>query len=276
MLELGNYKLEINVKDKEVKDKLFDKRQEIIKIAVNWEGDTTKDQIVYNKIWTYKEEPAFTVGLGKMGKEYYRPNNMNANDMRPTITNNGKIVEGVKGDFNDIFNLMESITGENKENVLLAFAVLFLRNAFLLDHKIIDGKYCYEPDTELLKYICEGRSSYESVPMEVYIHFLDAIALNEDVKYWTKGKLNKSTGVGRENNMKTYVYYICCLLNKEPWSKFVYKFMRGRGVAALSNNDVAKNFPALGLKYRERKQESGKIPSQPITITEIKDQESKK
>ncbi len=270
MINFKKYKFDINADDTTFRDELFDKRQELIKIAVSWSGNYMKNQIIYNKIWTYKEEPAFTVGLGKMGKEYYRKNK-NVNDMRPTITNNEKLMGNVKGGFNDIFELMFLL--REKKAVLMAFVVLFLRNALILDHKIIDGKYCYNPDAKLVQYICKRCPEYERVPMEVYIHFLDAIALNEDVKYWTRGQLNKSNGIGRENNMKTYIHLICCLLNKEPWSEFLYQIM-WYGVAPLSNEAIATNFPELKIQYKlpitKRKR-----TVQSTSITKTIDQEPK-
>jgi hypothetical protein len=49
-------------------------------------------------------------------------------------------------------------------------------------------------------------------PIEVFLHYLELIALNEDVKYHTLGHDVFGTGVGRYNNLMTYVIIIDILI----------------------------------------------------------------
>ncbi len=238
---------------------IFVKRKEIIKLAIAWEGEEGEGKYVSNEVWKYRKDPSFVVSLCKYGKEFYRDGDRkNINDMRPSVVKNGEILQSVKGGFNDIFRLLEMCKKRKQDKVLRAFAVLFLRNVFLIDHEDPSGGYyIYEPNEELVQFICDKQQEYEGVPMEVYIHYLDAIALNEDVKYYTKGKLTSlKRSVGRENNMRTYLYYICCLLSHIDWSEYIYKLITSRGVAPITNKDIAKSFPEffkIGYKPRKSK-----------------------
>lgn len=205
--------------------------------------------MIFNNIWEYAQDSSYKVSLGKYGKEFYESgqtgnNQKNCNDMRPSVLKDGVVIDSVRGGFDDIFRLMEScLSKPNSKDLLVAFATLFYRNALLIDHRIdnIDNKhyYIYEPPRQLLDLICSSISSYEGIPMEVYIHFLDAIGFNEDVKYFTQGKLQKKTGIGRENNMKTYTHDACCLLGHTSWADFIYKLIRSYGVSPISNQEMA-------------------------------------
>ena len=282
MINLTNYALNVKVDSPAFKREVYEKRLDLIDIALGWPGSATEGTMIFNNIWEYAQDSSYKVSLGKYGKEFYESgqtgnNQKNCNDMRPSVLKDGVVIDSVRGGFDDIFRLMEScLSKPNSKDLLVAFATLFYRNALLIDHRIdnIDNKhyYIYEPPRQLLDLICSSISYYEGIPMEVYIHFLDAIGFNEDVKYFTQGKLQKKTGIGRENNMKTYTHDACCLLGHTSWADFIYNLIRSYGVSPISNQEMASFFPELGIECNERRRRVRSAASTPISITQIIDQ----
>ena len=272
MFTIKDFSIGRNIDDHTFRNAVYQKRIKLIDIAINWSGETTENEFIFHNIWKYPNNASYQVSLGKYGKEYYQSgstgnNQKNCNDMKPTVLFNNTSVPTVRGRFDDIFRLMESCGHDT--DLLKAFAVLFFRNALLLDHNITNGNYSYEPPKKLIDYICRKKNEFESIPMEVYIHFLDAIGLNEDVKYYTQGKLLLNKGIGRENNMKTYVHDICCLLGFTKWYDFIYSLMRGYGVAPISNKNMADFFPELAIEYKEPRPRASRERTENLIIKDI-------
>jgi len=189
--------------------------------------------------------------------------------MMPSVFKNGAIVDSFRARFDDIFALLEDLGHSGKTDAVRALSLLFYRNALLLDHEIINGNYSYHPNQDLVDYICASIPEYEGVPMEVYIHALDAIGFNEDVKYYTRELLQKKTGVGRENNMKTYSYAAACVLGNENWAGFVYKLMRGYGVAPITSKMFADFLPEANVTFKEGVKRTKKAKSEKITVVKF-------
>ncbi len=283
-IDLSNFAININVDDKDFKNSVYEKRIQLIEIALGWKGMTPKNNFIVHNVWQYPSNPSYKVSFGKYGKEYYeievaaykgKPDNeipdkvrKNCNDMMPAVFKDGVIVDSFRARFDDIFALLERCGHNGQEDVVRALSLLFFRNSLLLDHKIEDGNYHYCPPQELVDYICNNIPEYEGIPMEVYIHALDAIGYNEDVKYYTRGLLQKKTGVGRENNMKTYSYAAACALGYEYWAGFVYKLMRGYGVSPITNKMFATYFPEAGIEYNEGVKRGRKAKSEVIVVAE--------
>lgn len=285
--ELTKFALNVNLDDKSFKNDVYDKRIDLINIAIAWEGATPKDTLVIHNVWVYPKDSSYKVCFGKYGKEYYDvpasyketpdaliPNEVrkNSNDMKPAVFKDGVIVDSFRARFDDIFALLEECGRKGKRDVVRALSILFFRNSLLLNHKIVDGKYYYCPPQELVDFICNNFPEYEGVPMEVYLHALDAIGYNEDVKYFTQGKLQEKKGVGRENNMKTYSYAAACVLGDENWAGFVYKLMRGYGVAPITNKMFATYFPEANVNFKEGTRRAKRRNSDVITVTKMIDQ----
>lgn len=271
-MNLSKFSINQDVDNRDYKGDIYNKRLELINIATEWPGSEEKNHFIIHKIWEYPVDPSYSICFGKYGKEYYEIKNgvqKNANDMKPCVFKDGQIVDSFRGRFDDIFALLENLHRDGKDDVVRAFAVLFFRNSILLDHSIVNGEYYYTPDQELVDYICENIPEYEGIPMEVYIHVLDAIGYNEDVKYFTQGLLQKKTGIGRENNMKTYSYAAICVLGHENWAGFIYKLMRGYGVAPVTNKMFAQYFPEMGIAYRESTPRAKRVNSEIITVDSV-------
>lgn len=286
-IALDNFAINQNVDDKNFKDYVYNKRIQLINIALGWEGITPKNNFIVHNVWQYPLDPSYKVGFGKYGKEYYDiedsnykgkpddeiPNGArkNCNDMMPAVFKDGIIVDSFRARFDDIFALLEICGKRGMTDVVKAFSLLFFRNALLFDHYIDNGNYCYRPPQELVQYICENIPEYEGVPMEVYIHALDAIGFNEDVKYYTRGLLQNKKGVGRENNMKTYSNAAACVLGNNNWAGFIYQLMRGYGVAPITNKMFSTCFPEINVGYNEGTKRGRKVKSEIINVINVID-----
>ena len=284
VIDLSAFALNVNLDDKLFKEGVYNKRIELINIALGWEGATPKNNFIMHNVWKSPTEPSYVVCFGKYGKEYYdivsaaykgEPDDQipdkarkNSNDMKPCVFRDGVIVDSFRGRLDDIFALLEECGRQGLNDVVKVLSVLFLRNALLLDHYVANGNYCYMPPKELVDYICANVPQHEGIPMEVYVHALDAIGFNEDVKYYTQGKLQKKKGVGRENNMKTYCYAAACVSGYEKWAGFAYKLIRGWGVAPITNKMLAAYLPELNVSYKKSAKRAPKSNSEIITVQE--------
>lgn len=251
MFNLQDYAISLQLDDRQFREETYQKRISLINLATQWPGETERFEFIFHSIWQCPSEPSYKVSLGKFGKEYYEMKDgkpKNSNDMYPSVLKDGQVVSTVRGRFDDIFLMLEQ--AKDDPELLSAFATLFIRNSLLLDHSFDQEVYTYAPPRTLIEYITAKLPEYEGIPTEVYIHFLDAIGFNEDVKYFTQEKLSRSNGIGRENNMKTYANYAACLLGKKPMADIIYSLMRGMGVAPLKNSEIASFFPFLNVTYR--------------------------
>ena len=269
-LDFTRFAINANLDDKTFKEEVYNKRLELIQLAIAWEGTTPQNHFIIHNVWKYPADPSYIVCFGKFGKEYYE-NGKNCNDMKPCVFKDNAIVDSFRGRFDDIFALLEDCGKRGMTDVVKAFSILFFRNALLLDHNNNGGTYNYCPPQELVDYICTHYPTYEGIPMEVYLHTLDAIGFNEDVKYYTQEKLQKKTGIGRENNMKTYCYASACVLGAENWAGFIYKLMRGYGVAPITNQMFSNFCSEANVTYNTPRIRTRRVNSETISVERFVD-----
>ena len=282
-IDLSSFAINANVDDKDFKDGVYSKKIELIQLALGWEGATPKNNMIIHNVWKYPVDPSYVVCFGKYGKEYYEFKSQasssgadldenarkNCNDMKPAVFKDGTIVDSFRARFDDIFSLLEDCGRQGMTDVVRALSILFYRNALLLDHEVVGGKYCYYPPQELIDFICAHVPEYEGIPMEVYLHALDAIGFNEDVKYYTQGKMQRKKGIGRENNMKTYCYAAACVLGYENWAGFIYQLIRALGVAPITSKMFADYFPEANVSYREIQRRPKRANSELIKVVKF-------
>jgi hypothetical protein len=144
--------------------------------------------------------------------------------------------------------VLESI-GKASPYALELLGCLLFRSAFLLDHKkqnpdSIEEIYRYCPNEEVVKKIAEAIPDAYGVPPEVFLHYLDAIALNEDVKYYSKGRNLERESVGGRNNLLTYVKIITVLSGKQSLSEITGPLLRS-GVNPISQQGAIESLPHL-------------------------------
>lgn len=217
-------------------------KQELINEAVSWPGDPIEGQFIFTKVW---ENGNFSVQFGKYGKEYYRTERRNINDMFPAVFENGEINE-FDASFRAIFRLVENLYINHDNEAILVLACLFIRNAFLVDHERINGNFRYNPPQVAIDFLEQRIGSHHGVPMSAFMQYIDAIAWQEDVKYTTLGK-KITNDVGRTNNMLTYARFCACLLGRSSYAEMLNKY--SMGVSALPKNEIAQTFPELKTSY---------------------------
>ena len=88
--------------------------------------------------------------------------------------------------------------------------------------------------------------SFNGIDTEVYLRYVDIIAWNEDVKYWTL-EYDLKKGPGRQNNMLTYAHIAAVLLGKSSLSSLCMSLIRGLGVAPIPVNEIKTVFTELNL-----------------------------
>lgn len=205
-------------------------------------------------IWTSKDN-VYSVGFGKFGKEYYSSvitwkdghKGNNPSDMKPLVKKNGKVVD-FDGSFDHVFNFFQHIQRACGDEVLEMLGCLMVRDAYLLDHKAVSGKYYYSPNENVVSAIMARCPEYDGISVEAYLHYIDAISQNEDTKYSTLGYETK-LGYGRKNNLLTYAHLIAVLLGRASLSKLCGAFSRPPiGVAPISLDLMKEAFPMLNIR----------------------------
>ena len=218
-------------------------------------GDSIENQI-FQLMYSIQ---GYSVGIGKPGKEFFSENikyqsgvkSNNPNDMAPRLFIGGDLVQ-YDGSFEAIFK--EFVRIHDSVESLQILGALLYRNAFLLDHVKVNGNWRYQPPNEAIEKIKEKCNTFLSLPVEVFLHYLELIASNEDTKYDTLGyDINK--GFGRRNNLLTYANVINVILQKHYLSEedFLLSFMSfaGRltsppsGLNPITNKKAFASFPQL-------------------------------
>ena len=228
-----------------------DAKFERIDNSINFPSGNSLETKVYTTIWRDSE---YFVKLGKPGKEVFRKlkvdekgwaiGKLNTNDMTPTMYRGNQIIEK-PASFTEIFAELIRLNETNKESLEL-LGCLFFRSAFLLDHIKRGNNWCYEPSEEVINKIESDVGTIAGLPVRLFLHFLDALAWNEDTKYFTTMDAKKlMDGVGRINNLLTCVHLITCLLGKTDLASFLGKFAQMRGVSVLTPATFIEALPHL-------------------------------
>jgi hypothetical protein len=182
----------------------------------------------------------FEIFAAKPGKEASRKKNPNIYDLHIYIKENNKEMPELGKSFKDIFKSLEDIKEHEKALDLMAY--ILIRNAFCYDH---NNSYDYLPSNILIEEIKKDLDQIHGLPVDVFLHFLDLIASNEDVKYSNKGN-SLGQGTGRRNNLLTYVNVIALLQGKIKMWELIGALSSGAaGVAQISTKSLYKNFPLI-------------------------------
>ena len=225
-------------------------RQKSVQDAAALEKGPSSTEQKHHILWTGE---GYEVGVGKPGKESRRKT-PNPYDMWPFMRKAGTFTEK-SATFGDIFLELEHMKKKNEFSLEL-LGCLLVRSALMLDHKIKDGMVTYTPPLEVVEEIEKDIPQMFKVPLLVFLQYLDAIALQEDVKY--RMNLNKKGEpygkmAGRPNNLLTCARLIAHLLGKVGLVEFAYGFAKQRGVSALQSNEFAKSFPLIVGETTEEK-----------------------
>ncbi|MEK7514603.1 MAG: hypothetical protein AAB587_02165 [Patescibacteria group bacterium] len=219
-------------------------REKSIEDAIALESGSSPAEKKFHPLWTSDK---FEVGVGKPGKEVERKGELaNTNDMWPYIKEGGSFKEE-SATFRSIFRELEHLVRSRRTLELLGS--LFVRSAFMLDHEVKEGRITYVPPQKVLEEIRKDVLQVYGVPLEVFLQYVEAIALNEEVKYYTRGKARGKSygpGAGRQNNLLSCAHLVAVLLGRAGLVDFAYGFAMMRGVSPISIKKAKVCFPMLG------------------------------
>lgn len=193
------------------------------------------------------------VVLGKPGKEaepgYARHN---AHDMTPWVIEGG-VRSNSTPSFNDVFREFQHMAasygeeGRVGEACLELMACLLFRAAYMLDHKDVgDGCWRYAPPEDVLVILDRDMPVVFDlgIPTQAFLHLIDALAWNEDVKY----NPEPETGLrptGRQNTLLTCVNVIGMFLDRVSVVDVLGEMARMRGVAPITQKAALQHFELL-------------------------------
>ena len=200
------------------------RRLEAVKEAIGWEKGPDQERHVITELYKINE---YIVAIGKPGKEaapdYKRHN---PNDMNPQILKGGKKITKDLS-FWEMFEMIENLKHTNAFGLELLGMLLF-RAAFMLDHKKNKmGKWRYCPPEEIIKILEDSIPTISEIPIRVFLHFIEVISLNEDVKIHNRGTNPEfKQDYGRTNTLLTFVHLIAVLLERRSIAKLAGSFSR--------------------------------------------------
>jgi len=227
------------------------KRLDQVAEAIAWKSGKDQEHKVCHEIWS--GEDGYSIKLCKPGKEaasgYSRARfkdgtkGRNKNDMTPTIFKDGKAINRF-ATFVDINDEIQIVHDKDRESVIL-IGCLFFRNAYVLDHTESGGIWRYDPPKEVVEVISKKISTMYGIPTKAFLHYLEALAWNEDVKYHTLG-YDVSKDTGRRNNLMTALNTIGVFIGEVPLSKYAGSFGRPpAGISAISKKRALEIFDYL-------------------------------
>jgi hypothetical protein len=200
-----------------------------------------------NQLWTKLYEiDGYKIGVIKPGKEYFwEGDKQNINDMRPTVRRDGEPLDIIQS-FTEIFELFEDLRNQDSESLELLGCILY-RMAYMLDHNLNNqNKFRLSIPNHTSNRLMENFPKLGSLPIRVFIYYLEVISLNEDVKYDTLDGFDITKGTGRRNNLLTNVNLIAVLLGKQRIFKFAGALARPpSGVAPITQKAAKEFFPKL-------------------------------
>jgi hypothetical protein len=224
-------------------------RDKSIDDAIALPGGPSPKEKIFHTLWTGQN--GYEVGVGKPGKETEREK-PNLHDMWPFIRK-GESFEGESASFKKIFHELEHMENKSRYSLEL-LACLLARSAFMLDHEIRDGRVVYDPPQIILDEITKDIQQVFKVPLDVFLQYLEMIALNEDTKYQrnlrTSGK-RYGKSAGRPNNLLTCVHLISVLLRRTSIVDFAEGFSQMRGVSPIKLKQLPSSFSMLAVDKKE-------------------------
>lgn len=234
------------------------RRVEILKESIGWPKSGSQEK---RKITEIYKSGDFVVAVGKPGKEaapdFKRKHYItgettnNKNDMNPFIMTKGKKV-GNDLTFGALFEQIEHLMRADMFGLEL-LGMLIFRMAFMLDHEQNQkNQWRYIPPKTSLVILKKRLPEVGGVPVDVFLYFLDVLALNEDVKMHTLGYENAQHDYGRVNTLLTFAHLIAVLLNRRSLAKFAGAFARPpSGMAPLPKiKGLFETYPLLSPDFR--------------------------
>lgn len=231
------------------------RRIEMTAEAIGWPKGKSQEKRKTTEIYKVGD---FVVAVGKPGKEaapdFKRKHYItgmttnNRNDMNPFIIK-GNIKIGKDLTFSELFEQIEHLMRADAFGLEI-LGMLIFRMAFMLDHKQNEAQqWRYSIPSESLSMLKKRLPQIGDVSTDVFLYFLDVLALNEDVKVHTLGHENAQHDYGRINTLLTFAHLIAVLLNRRSLAKFAGAFARPpSGMAPIPKTEkggIFQSFPLL-------------------------------
>jgi|SRR3990167_4029796 len=229
------------------------RRKEMLNEAIRWPKGKSQEKRITSEIY---RSGVFVIGVGKPGKEaapafkrrHYITGEItnNPNDMNPFVMKRGKKV-GNDLTFGTLFEQIEHLMRADMFGLELLGTLIF-RMAFMLDHeKNKKNQWRYLPPKKSLSVLRKRLPRIGEVPVDVFLYFLDVLALNEDVKMHTLGHENAQHDYGRVNTLLTFAHLVAVLLSRRSLAKFAGAFARPpSGMAPLPKiKGLFETYPLL-------------------------------
>lgn len=176
----------------------------MIREAIAW-GKGTLDRPIRHEV--NKLTDGTSVYFLKPGKETANVARPNPHDMTPMLGNSNEVLR-----FDQIWTQLSKISVIDFEAFKMVLTLIY-RDAYLMDHTVVNGVVRYSPRGQVLDCIRRldgkvGRVLPNGV--EGMLFFLDILGWNEDVKYHTENDLPTFDGdygsnVGRVNTLLTCI-----------------------------------------------------------------------
>lgn len=219
-----------------------------IKEAIDFEIGT-KDEPKEHLIGMANDSKVY---FKKPGKEYFRENKRNVNDMTPFV---GDLYD--RYSFGDIWKDMLNLSVRISKDSYKQLNVLLYRLAYLMDCEEVDGKIRYNPKGEILALIKNIQQEIDSKKYDFkvleFLNFIDVLSWNEDVKYQAECTFEKPK-VGRINTILSLISiplifkeFVDLVIEKKDYLQeldysllvdVAQNFSRTRGVQPMSNKKL--------------------------------------
>ncbi|MBI2195469.1 MAG: hypothetical protein HYU48_00275 [Candidatus Levybacteria bacterium] len=224
----------------------------MVKEAIGWPKGPSQTNRKTQKLYYIGN---YYIGVEKPGKEaavdYKRCTDYltkektnNPNDMLPVIYfNNSKNEKNFN--FMEIFQGIELLMHSDLIALEVLGMVLF-RIAFVLDHKKDnEGSYRLNVSPTVMDFLKKRIPDVLGVSVEAFIYYLETLALNEDVKYFTlHNNPELKLDAGRVNTLSTLVNLIAVLINRKSLAEFAGNFARlPVGIAPIQKTKISDYFP---------------------------------
>lgn len=233
------------------------RRQEMLNEALVWPKGKSQTNRKITKVYRSND---YIIAIGKPGKEaapdfkrrHYTTGEIvnNPNDMNPFVMKKGKKI-GDDLTFEALFEQIEHLMRADMLGLELLGTLIF-RLAFMLNHtKDSKGHWRYIPPPKALEVLLKRIPVIGDTPSDVFLYFLDVLALNEDVKMHTLGHENARHDYGRVNTLLTFAHLIAVLLNRRSLAKFAGAFARPpSGMAPLPKiKGLFETYPLLDKNF---------------------------
>lgn len=234
------------------------RRTAAVSEAISWPRGESQEAQIATTLYTHTDDFGYrwAIHLSKPGKEAFRQTRNNPNDMIPRITRDDIEIpygEAFAGIWNEIENISRTGNGQFAIELIARFVVA---SAFMVCHEEVSpdsGIWRISTSESMQRFYtdlegCTRTTTYiqGNIPLRVFLFLIEAIALQEDVKYFTLNQNQFVGSQGRVNTLNTTAGVIRYLGGKQSISWLVGGLSRNPpGVFNLTQDQLREYFPPI-------------------------------